>query len=41
MPWNFHQLRIVLGDGAGDLLAQAFGERSAQIVARLLDALVA
>ena len=38
---ELHQLRVVLDDGAGDLLAQALGQRAAQIVARFLDALVA
>ena len=38
---EFHQLRVILGNGAGDLLAQALGQRTAQIVARLFDALVA
>jgi len=38
---EFHELLIVLDDRAGDFLAQALGQRAAQIVARFLDALVA
>ena len=38
---ELHQLLVVLDDGAGDFLAQAFGQRAAQIVARLFDALIA
>src|SRR6476659_10725318 len=38
---ELHELRIVLDDRAGDFLAQALGQRSTQIVAGFLDALVA
>jgi hypothetical protein len=38
---EFHQLRVVLDDAAGDLVAQAFGQGAAEIIARFLDAFVA
>ena len=38
---EFHQLRVILDDGAGDFLAQALGQGAAQIGARFLDAFVA
>src|SRR5262245_1040598 len=34
---KFHQLRVVLDDGAGDLLAQPVGKRAAQVIAGLLE----
>ena len=38
---EFHKLLVVLDDAAGDLVGQPFGERTAQVVARLLDVFVA
>ena len=38
---EFHELLVVLGDRAGDVVAQALGQRAAQVVARFLDVFVA